>query len=330
MAFNNLVGNTRVKKILQKALEKDRLPNSLLFSGPMGIGKKETAIVVAKALNCLQKKNDSCDECRSCKAIDSGNSPDVMNISPQKDTLKKEQIGMLKQTAYLRPMVGKKRVFVVDDIEKMSKKASNSILKVLEEPPSFTHILLITHNPFLIIPTIKSRCQILTFSEIIREDIKAELIKRGYDEEKAGVISLLVRGNLKHALSLDWDEIHDIKKKAWALFRSFLQGENMSSFLNYYAYRQKAFIGRDLKLILELLSSFFRDLILIKEKGDTDFMLNPDYEKEIKEMENLRSVAQLVKFMSRIDYVNNALQKNLNINLLVSSTFINFMEEKHV
>ena len=146
MAFQNILGNLRVKTILSKALQRNRVPHSLLFVGPEGVGKMETALVVAKALNCLQKTDDSCEECVSCVAINKKNFPDVMEVSPQKDVIKIEQMRLLKSTAYLKPMVGKKRVFIVTDAEKMREEAANSLLKILEEPPSFSHIFLCTNT----------------------------------------------------------------------------------------------------------------------------------------------------------------------------------------
>ena len=131
MAFQDISGNLRVKKILQKALRKGRMPNSLLFSGPGGVGKGGTALVLAKALNCEKMEDDSCDVCPSCKAISGGKFPDVMNISTEGNAIKIEQIRILKQTAYLRPMVGKRRVFIVSEAEKMTEEAANSFLKIL-------------------------------------------------------------------------------------------------------------------------------------------------------------------------------------------------------
>ena len=113
MGFKEVIGNSGVKKILHRALKQKKLPNSLLFAGPEGIGKKQTALVVAKALNCLKKTSDACEECTHCIAINNGNFPDVMVISPAKDVLKIDQMRLLKDTAYLKPMVGYKRVFIV-------------------------------------------------------------------------------------------------------------------------------------------------------------------------------------------------------------------------
>ena len=105
MAFDDVLGNSRTKRILKKSLERNRIPNSLLFYGPEGVGKRDIALVLAKAMNCLKYRDDACDVCPSCHAIENGNFPDVMVLSPEKNVLKIEQMREMKQTAYLKPMV---------------------------------------------------------------------------------------------------------------------------------------------------------------------------------------------------------------------------------
>ncbi|MFQ6108631.1 MAG: DNA polymerase III subunit delta', partial [Candidatus Aminicenantales bacterium] len=192
MAFKDVLGNDRQKKILRRALRKGRIPNSLLFCGLDGVGKRSTALVLAKAMNCEKSSDDACEACPSCRAISRGVFPDVMVVSPEKNVIKIDQMRILKQTAYLKPMTGKKRFFIVTEAEKMNDEASNSLLKILEEPPHFSHIILISSNPDMLKPTIKSRCQTLHFQPISKEDIEKILLEKGFGKEKAKIISLLV------------------------------------------------------------------------------------------------------------------------------------------
>ena len=330
MAFKDISGNLRVKRILQKALLKGRMPNSLLFSGPEGVGKSEMALVLAKALNCEQMEDDACEVCSSCKAISGEKFPDVMSISAERNAIKIEQIRLLKQTAYLRPMIGKKRVFIVGEAEKMTEEATNSFLKILEEPPFFSHIILTTHNPYLILPTIKSRCQILSFSPVSREEMEKILTEKGYKKEQAKLIPLLVRGNLEHALSLEWEEVQRKRKHAWQLFLVLLRKKDVSDFVRNYTSSKNIFIREELEEILEFFSSFCRDFVLIREKGDFSYLLNPDYREEIQEEEKLLNFDQWIECLRQIDFTLSALRKNLNVRLLVSSFFSNFMEREYV
>lgn len=330
MAFNDISGNLRVKKILRKALQKQRIPNALLFSGPEGVGKKEAALVLAKALNCEKREDDACEVCVPCRAIEKGNFPDVMVIEPLGNVIKIEQIRLIKRTAYLRPMTGEKRVFIVNESEKMNEEAANSFLKILEEPPSFSFIILVTSNPHLILPTIKSRCQILSFSPISKEEIEKILIEKGYDKEQAQLISLIVHGNLEHALSLEWEEIQNKRKEAWEQFLSLLHKDEVSLFVRNYAFSRKQFQKEELEERLEFFSSFCRDFILVKEKSESNHLLNPDLSLKIQEEEKLFSRKQLMECLKLIDFTLYALHKNINVNLLVTSFFSNFMGREYV
>ena len=330
MAFQDISGNLRVKRILQKALQKGRMPNSLLFSGPEGVGKRDMALVLAKALNCEQREDDACEVCSPCQAISGSRFPDVMSIEAEGNAIKIEQIRLLKHIAYLRPMIGKKRIFIVVEAEKMTEEAANSFLKILEEPPLFSHIILITHNPYLILPTVKSRCQILSFSPVSREEMEKILMEKGYEKAQAKLIPLLVRGNLDQALSLDWEDVRSNRKQAWELFLSLLRKKEVSDSVKNYTTSKKSFVQEELEGIFEFFSSFCRDFILIKEKGDFSYLLNPDYKEEIQEEEKLMNLDQLMESLRQIDFALSALRKNLNVNLLVSSFFSNFMERENV
>lgn len=326
MFFQDILGNERVKKTLQKALQKKKVPNSYLFCGPEGIGKREMALVLAKAMNCQQKKDDACGTCPSCKAINAGNFPDVMEIQPEGNVIKIDRIRELRRIAYLKPMAGEIRIFIINEAEKMTEEAANSLLKILEEPPLFTYIILLTHNPFLIMPTIKSRCQILSFTPVSREEIKNLLIEKGYNREKASIISLYVRGNVKLALSLEWQEIQTKRNQGWELFSSLFKRENFAFFLRNYASSYRDVIREEWIEILENLASFCRDAILLKEKGGLNLLMNPDYEEEMRNVEPSISREWLMDCLRKIDEAIYGFQKNLNVNLLVSSFFANFKE----
>ena len=329
MAFKDIVGNAGVKKILHRALKQQKLPNSLLFAGHEGIGKKQAALVVAKALNCLKKTADACEGCANCRAINHANFPDVMLISPVKDVLKIDQMRLLKDTAYMKPMAGRKRVFIIDEAEKMNDEAMNSLLKILEEPPSFSHVILITPNPFRIIPTIKSRCQTFQFSPIPKEEIQNALVSKGIQPEKAQILSLLADGNLKRALSLEWDEVQSQRKKAWHFFLALHKKENAGNLLKQFS-ASRTVIKEELENSLEILASFCRDVILIKEGAETQFLLNPDFAEDLGKVAQSLSVIQAMDLLYQVDFAISALRRNQNVNILVSSMFSNFLEWSHV
>jgi len=330
MSFANIPGNARIKKILMMALQRDTLPNSLLFSGPEGVGKLEIAREVAKALNCRQMKDDACGLCDHCRAITGGIFPDVLLLFPEKNVLKVDQMRMLKQTAYLKPMTGEKRVFIVAEAEKMNPEAANTLLKVLEEPPAFSFIILVTSNPYLILPTIKSRCQILKFAPVGKDDILRELKSKGYSDEQAEGMALVAQGNLKRALKMDWDEVREKREQAWMILKSMLSRVNLTLVLKSFAYKRRSDFVEEFQEILEMLAAFSRDLMLVKEGGDGRCLLNPDYAEKIAEVGMHITAEQAREMSGRIDHAFHSLRNHVNIDLLASSLCISLMGESHV
>lgn len=321
MAFHDIAGNSRVKKILKLSLGRQRVPNSMLFCGPQGVGKRQTALVLAKALNCLEKTDDACEECLNCRAISEGNFPDVIEIVAAGDVIKVDQMPIVKQLAYLKPMSGRRRVFIVDEAERMNEESANSILKVLEEPPLFMHILLISDNPASILQTVKSRCQTLNFSPVAKEEIEQALRESGYEEEKVRIMALLVRGNLEQALDLDWEDIQRQRQEAWELFYALISRGESSPFLRKYAFQKRNVVREDLEQTLELFSSFCRDFVLMKENSDSKLLFNPDYEDRIRQGEKFLSLEQTLSLLGWIDAAASSLGRSLNIGLLASALY---------
>ncbi len=340
MAFTDITGNDRVKRILQMALRRHRLPNSLLFSGPAGVGKTATAVTVAKALNCLTLEDDACDACASCRAIGEsfqdpekqGLAPDVMFISIEENKKKIaiDQIRLLKQMAYLRPMSARARVFIVRGADIMSDEASNSILKVLEEPPAVSTLILVTEKPHLVLPTIRSRCRTLEFSLVAREEIARALVAGGQPPDRANLLAFLANGSMENALGRDWDEVLDGRQGAWDMFRTLLGGGGGTDFLNEFAFVTRAMGGGDLRRTLELFASFARDIILIKEGGEGRFLLNPDLEEELRAAAELGSLRRLQSCLTSVDAALTGLDRNMNLNLLAAAFYSSLGEAPHV
>ncbi len=328
MAFKDVAGNEGVKKILRLALERGRVPNSLVFAGPEGVGKSALALSLAKALNCAGRASDSCDDCPSCRAIDAGNHPDVLTLTVDVQKVKVEQTELVRQMAYLRPMIGRKRVFIIDDAKDMSAHAANSLLKVLEEPPSFTHVILITDSPHLLLPTILSRCRILSFSPIGREEIEKVLVGREFSPEQARVLALLVAGNLDRAQELDWEEVQALREGAWTLFDALSSADRPSRFLERFGAAPKA-VQEELGRVLEVFSSFARDLLLLRLGGEPGLLLNPDLEDRLRPASESWSAPRLLDLLAGLDTLLVQLEGNMNKGLLATTFFSDFMELRH-
>jgi DNA polymerase-3 subunit delta' len=225
MALRDVIGQEKAVNILLRTIQRRRIPSAYLFAGESGIGKKFTALNLAKAINCLQRVTsnelqvtgetqilasgesprrpnlnppspplskggmggfdkewqgwggDCCDECSSCKKIDSGVHPDLLVISPEGGQIRIEEIRSINDTLSLKPFEGRWKVVVVDEASTMNPYAANAFLKTLEEPPKDSLIILVSSNPERLPDTIRSRCSRVNFTPLSYEACKKVIEK---------------------------------------------------------------------------------------------------------------------------------------------------------
>lgn len=176
--FENIIGNDKIKKGLETAIKNNTVTHSYLFTGISGIGKKMIAIEFAKRILCLTK-NELCT-CKSCIEFEGNNNPDFFLLEADGNSIKIEQIRALQKKIQEKPIVSNKKVYIINDADKMTKEAQNCLLKTLEEPPEFATIILIGENENSFLQTIKSRCMIIHFVPIEDNQI-IEYMKQNYD-----------------------------------------------------------------------------------------------------------------------------------------------------
>src|SRR3972149_6839834 len=189
MPFKNILGHDREIGILSSAISNNRVAHSFLFVGPEGVGKRLTAISIAKSLNCSDAKGDFCGVCRNCVDIESSSYSDVFLVEPRESdskgggidhatgTIKIGAVRDVQQRLSYKAVKGGKKVCIVDGVEKMNRDAQNAFLKTLEEPPSDSIIILIISDGATLLPTILSRCQRINFRPLPR-NILIEMIKQ--------------------------------------------------------------------------------------------------------------------------------------------------------
>lgn len=167
MKFKNIIGNQQVKEYLNKNIENNIL-QAYLFLGTEGIGKKLIAKEFAKKILCNNTNEETCT-CKSCTCFDGGNHTDFSIINENGENIKIEQIRKITEKVIEKPIISNRKVYIINDAEKMTKEAQNCLLKTLEEPPSFITIILISSNENAILNTIKSRCMKIKFKNISDE-----------------------------------------------------------------------------------------------------------------------------------------------------------------
>ncbi len=180
--FNNLIGNNKIKNNLIQILNSNQLFHTYMFIGTKGIGKSEFAKEFAKGILCNSNEQKPCLKCKSCLELENNNHPDYYYIGlEEENSIKIEAIRKMQAKVQELPIVSKKKVYIIDDSEYMTKEAQNSLLKTIEEPPEFVVIILITSDENKILNTIQSRCLKIYFQNISDDEIK------DYLKEKHGV-----------------------------------------------------------------------------------------------------------------------------------------------
>src|SRR5438477_11401065 len=203
MGFDAFLGNPTAISRLRRKLREGRFPHALIFSGPESIGKHTVALTITKTLNCLKDgPADFCDQCSSCRKINSGVHPDVRSISVENEAtqIKIAQIRDVLDMLDLQPLEGRNKVFILDPADWLNAEAANALLKGLEEPPENTFFILITVNVQELLLTVRSRAQVYHFTPLMLEEIR----RHGITDE------LTIRwskGSIGRALSIDIEQI---------------------------------------------------------------------------------------------------------------------------
>ena len=201
-----IIGHKNQIDMLNSAIEKNRVHSAYLFVGQSGIGKKQVALKFAQMLNCqnTQDFKKPCGECLSCKKIEKFTHPDVITITVQeeKTSIAIEQIREMIKGLQFRAVMGGYNVRIIDEAHLMQRDAANSLLKILEEPPGNTVIVLITPVPKSLPSTIISRCAVVYFGILTDDEIKNEIKKYNLSSDDEEFINSIAMGSLGCAIEL--------------------------------------------------------------------------------------------------------------------------------
>ena len=205
--FSEVVGQEYIVKILKNTIKNKKIAHAYLFAGPRGTGKTTIAKLFAKAINCENFKEEACDECASCLAFKENNHPDIIELDAASNNSVEDIREIIDQVPYA-PIVGKYKVYIIDEVHMLSSSAFNALLKTLEEPPAHVVFILATTDPQKIIPTVLSRCQRYNFSKISNLNMKKKMIEildkenLKYEEKALEEVAVLAEGGMRDALSI--------------------------------------------------------------------------------------------------------------------------------
>ena len=331
--FGQLTGNERVKSLLRRILEARRIPGALLFAGEDGIGKKLFALELARALNCRAPQGvEGCGKCPACKRIDvdrfnypqSDDSddwkgiiwtdyPDVGMVVAPKRVLLVDQMRAIEREANYRPYEGKARVFLIEDADKLNESSANALLKVLEEPPHTSHIILLTSRPGMLLPTIHSRCQMIRFAPVSPQEIETHLLKNKIaGASEARIRARVARGSLGRALAIEFAEYLTERKAMLKLLHALAVSDDRIQLLRSSEEFNDAKHKDDYEARLDVLEALIRDAWMLALNAPAESVVNEDLLPELRKISERLNGGRPAGWISQIEELREQLVVNIN------------------
>jgi len=348
MAFSDFHGNSHVVTQLREMLQRERLPQGIILAGPRGAGKYTLAQMMAKAMNCLTPPKselpDFCGKCSNCVRIAQADDldarfaeaveareglrdadkkdtriliqthPDVLVIPPDPPQMliKIGQVRHVAATIYYKPGDARERVYIFTDSAFM-KEAANSLLKVLEEPPEFATLFLLTTNVGELLPTIRSRCMTLTLGALPEEEVEKDLAKGRpeWTAKQRALVARLSGGAIGCARTFDLAGYMEARKDALTLLATAIDAKDHSDlFRATETYRAGAEGKQKTDALLRAAFLLLEDLLFLK--SDTkDLLRNTDIAAELDRLARQVEFEWISAAAQRLDEVQSGMRRNL-------------------
>lgn len=318
-----------VAKVLTGSLKKGRLAHAYLFEGSKGTGKKEAAFLFAKRYFCKEAVGiEPCGNCGDCRRIESGNHPDVHVVAPDGLSIKKGQVtGLIREFSF-RGLESKRKIYIVEHVDKMTTQAANSLLKFLEEPGEMTVAILLTEQIQRILATMKSRCQVLSFTppppKLIEEQIASDVPK------PVGKMAARLTGDVGEAQTLANDEWFAQARMIVIQLTKALRQPTHRVFLFLEETWFPHFQDKDqLERGLDFLLLWYRD-ILHTRIGEENSLVYTDQADSLAEEARYATEARVSTNMTAILAAGRRLNANVSGQLVMEQLVLKLQEGSHV
>ena len=339
--FDKLIGNENVKATLGRFIGNGRVPNSLIFSGIDGIGKKQFAVQLVKSLLCKSPVDgEGCDECSSCLRVDVvqfprsddkeahkkvifSEHPDFGLVIPYNRNVLIDAIRSLDTEAHFRPFEAGARVFIIDDADKMNDAASNALLKTLEEPAATSYIFLITSRADSLLPTIRSRCQMLRFEPVSTAEIERFLERSNkFLPEDVPLISRIADGSIGRAMSTDAEKFRQVRERMLEVVENGLIDHDHAALLRNAEVICDAKHKSDYEDHINVLKGLLHDIWRIKSGSSDESVVNADIIARLRAAAEQTTSANLIRLIEEIEELQLNLIVNINRKVATDSLFV--------
>ncbi len=323
MFFRDLLGQERVISFLRQGLASGQMPHALLFLGPEGVGKESTALALAQALNCQERRpdQDACGRCQSCRLFAAGNHPDFWRIRPEGEgvnpQIKIEQIRELRRQTGFAPFAGAWRVVLLKPAAAMNEAAANALLKTLEEPPPHNLLILTASGERDLLPTIVSRCRRLVFQALPPSLVVQQLqARRGLSFEAATLMAAIHGGSLGLALAAEPASLVAAREQMLSELAGLDEPE-YSPVLAWAAAQAKK--GAEVERFLLLAQLWYRDLLVLASQGGVAQLINQDRLADLRQQQGRIGRETILRRLEALQGLQRQLRSNVNVELALNA-----------
>lgn len=326
--FGQIIGHEQMKEHLKTAIRTETVSHAYIFSGEEGMGKKTLAWAFAKGIQCENREQDGdgCGHCKSCLQAESKNHPDIIYVTHEKASLGVDDVrNQLNNDVLIKPYSSSRKIYIIEDGEKMTEQAQNALLKTLENPPSYAVIILLTNNINAFLPTILSRCVILKLNPVGEEDIKTFLMQvYKTPDYQAELSAVFAQGNIGRAISYASSEnFAAMKDKVLHLLRYI---DQMELYELIDGLKDLSGQKENIDEYLDLITLWYRDILMFKVTKDINLLLYKGEYSEIQRQASKRSYEGLEEVIKAVEKAKVRLNANVNFDIVMELMFLTIKE----
>jgi len=318
LRFQQIYGHKKPIAILKSAMAAGRIAHAYLFYGQEGVGKKTVAAVFARALNC-PAADPPCDVCPSCRKAEHKNHPNIIPVVAEGQFIKIDAVKEIRAKMAFRPEGGK-RVFILQDADKMNAPAANALLKTLEEPSADNVLILTSARPHALPVTILSRCQALRFAPLQRTEVAGFLCEQqGFATDEAEAIAAVSLGSIGEAIAMKKEDYMSVRNG----ILKRLAEDDPSDLIKRLAFAR--LLGTERQEItqrLQIMQNAYRDSLVLKETGESEMLLFKDWAAALAALAARLSGREILKNMAVVGHAMDAISRNSNKTLTLEAMLV--------
>lgn len=326
-SFQDIIGQELIKEHLQNAIQLDKVSHAYIINGERGSGKEFVARIFAQTLQCEKGGTNPCNECHSCKQALSKNHPDIIRLTHEKpNTISVEDIRQqVTGDVQIKPYSSRRKIYLINDAEKMTVQAQNALLKTLEEPPAYVVILLLTSNAELLLPTLRSRCVMLSMKPVENRQMRKYLMEElKVPDYQADICVAFAKGNVGKAKSLATSEDFDNIKDEAVTVLKYIKEMEINELIS--AVKKIAEYKVDIDDYLDILMVWYRDVLLYKATHDVNDLTFKDELKYIKKQASESTYEGIELIIRAVDKTKARLLANVNFDLAMELLLMTIKE----